>query len=87
MPKRINPHNAELQQLLHARSMTIAGIARQLDMGESHVHLCQVFNGRREGRKTMRRLKTVLADEEWKVLIAFRRTVLGPDVDKYLEDL
>lgn len=84
MPKRVHPHNAEFQRLLHARGMTLEKLARQMGLGETHVHLCQVVNGRRVGRRTVGRLKEVLPEPEWEVVRKFRASHLGDEVDEFL---
>lgn len=85
MPKRSRPHNAEFQKLLHARGMTLKKLARQLQAGDTHVHLCQVVNGRRIGKRTVARLKDILPEAEWEVVRKFRETQLGSDVHNFLE--
>lgn len=84
MPKRIHPHNAEFQKLLHARGMTLRKLAKQMGIGETHVHLCQVVNGRREGRRTVARLKEVLPEAEWEIVRKFREVALGEGIDNFL---
>lgn len=87
MPKRTHPHNAEFQRLLHARGMTLAKLARQLcSTTRTHVHLCQVVNGRREGRRTVARLKEILPEVEWEAVRSFRAAQMGEGIDRFLED-
>lgn len=85
MPKRTHPHNAEFQRLLHARGMTLAKLAAQMKLGRTHVHLCQVVNGRRIGQRTMSRLRDILPQDEWDAVLAFRLRQLGADADTGLD--
>lgn len=87
MPKRTRPHNSEFQKLLHARGMTLTKLAVQVSPdATTHVHLCQVVNGRREGRRTMRRLKEILPEAEWEAVKIFRQAQMGKGIDAYLEE-
>lgn len=86
MPKRTHPHNAEFQRLLHDRGMTLIKLAKELRLGKTHVHLCQVVNGRRVGHRTMLRLRDALPENEWTALLKFRGGVLGEDIDKCLDN-
>lgn len=89
MPKRSRPHNAAFQEMLHKRGMTLAKLAKQMGLGQqgegkTHVHLCQVVNGRRRGVRTVARLREILPEDEWEVVRAFRAATLGSDVDAFL---
>lgn len=87
MPKRTHPHNAEFQKLLHARGMTLGKLTRQMGPhAKTHVHLCQVVNGRRKGSRTMARLKEILPEAEWEAVKAFRESVLGKGIDSFVEE-
>lgn len=87
MPKRLHPHNAEFSKLLHARGMTLQKLAKQLRLGgDTHVHLCQVVNGRRAGRRTVARLKDVLPEAEWEIVKKFREAQLGVGIDSFLDN-
>jgi hypothetical protein len=85
MPKRVHPHNTEFQRLLHARGMTLKKLALQMDLGKTHVHLCQVVNGRRLGPRTVTKLRHILPEDEWEAVRAFRALHLGAGVDEFVD--
>lgn len=85
MPKRTHPNNAEFTKLLHARDMTLQKLAKQLQGGETHVHLCQVVNGRRVGKRTVARLRDILPEAEWEIVRKFREARLGAGIDSFLD--
>ncbi len=65
---------AEFYRSLHRRGQTITDLAETLNCGRSH--LSQVFNGRRSGKPTWRKI------EEAELLTDHELTLLGRNVPR-----